>query len=131
MEHIAKTINKWLNETLSDIPKIENDVFSVISGKDAVFCRYEASAAAEKRFLDGSRNGTQVLSYYYRSTNASKARANLEKIINALDTKDFIPIGEKTSIYCEAVATPQFVEIDEKNSTIYTATVNVDYLQEA
>lgn len=130
MQHIAKTINAWLNDNLTDLPKIENDVFSVINAKDAVFCRYEPSSAVEKRYLDGSRSGVQILSYYYRSSSATKARANLEKIINALDTKDFIPIGENTSIYCEAVATPQFVELDEKNSTIYMATVKVEYYQD-
>lgn len=128
---IAQLVNTWLKNELGDtIPDIYNDIFPDTDG-DSIACRHDPSQAAEKRFNDGSRAGTVNLSYHARSDDAKKCREFLSAILNRLDTETIIDVSDDAYVECEALTLPQFVTVDDKNNTYYTASVRVEYTQEA
>ena len=128
---IAQLVNTWLkNELGGTIPDIYNDIFPDTDG-DCVVCRHDPSQAAERRFNDGSRAGTVNFSYHARSEDAKKCRKFLSAIIDTLDTQTIIDVADDAYVECEALTLPQFVTVDDKNNTYYTASVSVEYTQEA
>lgn len=128
---IAQLVNTWLkNNPGNTLPDIYNDIFPD-TDTDCIVCRHDPSQAVEKRFNDGSRAGTVNLSYHARSDDAKKCRMFLSEIINRLDTQTIIDVSDDTYVECEALTLPQFVTVDDKNNTYYTASVSVEYTQEA
>lgn len=129
MLNSSQLLNDYLAEQIEDLPTVYNDLFPEANG-DSVICRYDPSQAVEKRFCDGSRNVKQQFSYYARSTDATKARKYLDEIINVLDTKDLIRVSDNFLVQCEAITLPQFISVDDNNNTIYTATVEIEYVED-
>ena len=128
---IAQLVNEWVKKQLpANFPTIYNDVFTDADG-DSIVCRHDPSQAAEKRFNDGSRAGTVNLSYHARSDDAKRCRMFLSEILNRLDTETIIDVSDDVYVECEALTLPQFVTVDDKNNTYYTASVRVEYTQEA
>lgn len=126
MTSIASIVNNHLTQKCGVAYQIINDAF-VETSADSVICRHDPSPAVEKRFIDGSRQGAQVLAYYARFKNARSARAVLSRIIESLDATTIVD-GD-TVIECEAQSMPMYVMSDEKGYTLYTATVRAEYTQ--
>lgn len=126
MKGIAKLINEYLKKKL-DIT-IYNDVFADDkAGATDIICRYDPSAAAERRFIDGTRRVEEQLSFYCRSQNATKARDALDDIIKTLDNHHVLRVKDGLLCQCEAVTLPQFVDMSDGGKTTYTCTVKIIY----
>ena len=126
MKGIAKLINEYLKKKL-DIT-IYNDVFADDkAGATDIICRYDPSAAAERRFIDGTRRVEEQLSFYCRSQNATKARDALDDIIKTLDNHHVLRVKDGLLCQCEAVTLPQFVDMSDSGKTTYTCTVKIIY----
>jgi len=126
--NISEILNDYLiDNVLADegIEIIYNDVFPFDDG----FClisRYDPTTAKEKEFIDGSVVGSQQLSYFIRSEDAADCRRILDLITDKVDNlscsnNDGIEIRFTCLTHCA------FVSIDDKNQTIYTATLKADY----
>lgn len=126
MKGIAKLTNEYLKKKLG--LTIYNDVFADDkAGATDIISRYDPSAAAERRFIDGTRRVEEQLSFYCRSPNATKARDTLDDIIKALDNHHIVRLDDKLSCQCEAVTLPQFVDMSDSGKTTYTCTVKIIY----
>ena len=126
MTALSEVINNYIIEKLELEEAIYNDVFPTSEG-DCVISRFEPSQAKTKEFIDGSSTGECNLGYFVRSSNAASSRDILTSIINCVDNLHLRLDG--LSIDVEAVSLPQFVGVDDKNQTIYTATVKAEYLR--
>ena len=116
MKGIAKLVNEYLKKKL-DLT-IYNDVFADDkAGATDTICRYDPSAAAERRFIDGTRRVEEQLSFY-----------TLDDIIKTLDNHHILRIDDDGLIcQCEAVTLPQFVDMSDSGKTTYTCTVKIIY----
>lgn len=130
MQNTAYEVNTWLSSQLPDLPAVYNDVFPTPEG-DAIVCRHDPSQAVERRFCDRSRYVKEQFSYHARSKNAANCRKYLDDIIEKLDTQELIRVSDSVSVQCEAVTLPQFVQTDDKNNTVYTAVIQVEYTEQA
>ena len=126
MKGIAKLVNEYLKEKL-DLT-IYNDVFADDkAGATDTICRYDPSAAAERRFIDGTRRVEEQLSFYCRSLNATEARDTLDDIIKTLDNHHIVRLDDRLLCQCEAVTLPQFVDMSDSGKTTYTCTLKCIY----
>lgn len=126
MKGIAKLINEYLKKKL-DIT-VYNDVFADDkAGATDIISRYDPSAAAERRFIDGTRRVEEQIAYYCRSPNATRARDTLDDIIKTLDNHHVLRVKDGLLCQCEAVTLPQFVDMSDSGKTTYTCTVKIIY----
>ena len=126
MKGIAKLINDYLAKKLG--VTVYNDVFADDkAGATDIISRYDPSAAAERRFIDGTRRVEEQIAYYCRSPNATKARDTLDDIIKTLDNHHVLRVKDGLLCQCEAVTLPQFVDMSDSGKTTYTCTVKIIY----
>ena len=126
MKGIAKLINEYLKEKLGIT--VYNDVFADDKARATdIICRYDPSAAAERRFIDGTRRVEEQIAYYCRSPNATTARDTLDDIIKTLDNHHVLRVKDGLLCQCEAVTLPQFVDMSDSGKTTYTCTVKIVY----
>ena len=126
MKGIAKLVNDYLKEKLG--VTVYNDVFADDKARATdIICRYDPSAAAERRFIDGTRRVEEQIAYYCRSPNATTARDTLDDIIKTLDNHHVLRVKDGLLCQCEAVTLPQFVDISDSGKTTYTCTVKIIY----
>lgn len=125
--NVADTINEWIEQKLVLPFRIDNDVIQQQTG-DAACLRHDPAPAAEKRFTDGSRLVKWNLTYYIRSSNRNKARQYAYDITDALDGASIATSGG-VEIDVEAVTLPQFISVDDKNNTLYSAAICCTYLE--
>ena len=126
--NVSNIINAWVENELHLIATIYNDVIPD-NANDAICLRYDPAPAAERRYQDGTRLLKWNLTYYIRNSDRSKAREYADTITAALDGA-VIPDAESgVNINCEAQTLPQFISIDEKNNTIYSAAIECTYLE--
>lgn len=125
---IASIINQWIEAKLNLPFIIENDVISSPNG-DAACLRHDPAPAAEHRYIDGSRLIKWNLSYYIRSSDRTKARQYAYSITDKLDGTT-IPAGSNgVNIDIEAQTLPQYISVDDKNNTIYCASITCTYIE--
>lgn len=126
MKGIAKLINDYLKKKLGIT--VYNDVFADDkAGATDIISRYDPSAAAERRFIDGTRRVEEQIAYYCRSPNATTARDTLDDIIKTLDNHHVLRVKDGLLCQCEAVTLPQFVDMSDSGKTTYTCTVKIIY----
>jgi len=126
MKGIAKLINDYLAKKLG--VTVYNDVFADDkAGATDIISRYDPSAAAERRFIDGTRRVEEQIAYYCRSPNATTARDTLDDIIKTLDNHHVLRVKDGLLCQCEAVTLPQFVDMSDSGKTTYTCTVKIIY----
>lgn len=124
--NVANIINEWI-ETRLNLPfTIQNDVIATPNG-DAACLRHDPAPAAERRYTDGSRLVKWNLTYYIRSSDRTKARRYAYELTDALDGVT-IPTQQGVNIDVEAATLPQFINVDEKNNTLYSAAIVCTYL---
>jgi hypothetical protein len=124
---VSNTINAWVESQL-DLTQIYNDVIPD-TAKNAICLRYEPAPAAERRYTDGTRLLKWNLTYYVRNTKQADARALAYKITAALDGAHIYDATSGITIETEAATLPQFINVDEKNNTIYSAAIVATYLE--
>ena len=126
--NVANIVNAWVEEKLELPFTIYNDVIPD-TDNNAICLRYDPAPAAERRYTDGTRLLKWNLTYYVRNSNRTKAREYADTITAALDGA-IVPDAESgVNINCEAQTLPQFISIDEKNNTIYSAAIECTYLE--
>lgn len=126
--NVANIVNEWVEEVLNLPFTINNDVIPDTSD-DAACLRYDPAPAAERRYTDGTRLLKWNLTYYVRNKDRSKARDYAAQITAALDGAEIPDEASGVLIETEAATLPQFISIDEKNNTIYSAAIVCTYLE--
>ncbi len=124
---VSNIINAWVESQL-ELTQIYNDVIPD-TAKNAICLRYEPAPAAERRYTDGTRLLKWNLTYYVRNTKQADARALADKITAALDGAEIYDATSGITIETEAATLPQFISVDEKNNTIYSAAIVATYLE--
>lgn len=125
--NVANIINTWVETELSLPFTIYNDVMPDSTG-DAACLRHDPAPAAERRYTDGTRLLKWNLTYYVRNKNRTKAREYADRITAKLDGVEITDQASGAKIECEAQTLPQFISLDDKNNTIYSAAIVCTYL---
>ena len=123
--NVANIINNWVENALNLRFQIQNDVMAETG--DGVCLRYDPAPAAERRYNDGTRLLKWNLTYYVRNKNRTTARELADRLTATLDGAEITASGIK--IDCEAQTLPQFISVDDKNNTIYSAAISCTYLE--
>lgn len=125
---ISETISKWV-ETELDLPFMIFEDLIPNEEQDGACIRHDPTAAAEKRFSDGTRLVSWNFTFYLRCKNPENAREIGKQIIDRLDGAE-IESTDKIRIDCEAVTLPQYIDTDAKGYTTYSASIRCSYLEE-
>lgn len=123
--NVANYISDYVERKLSLPFRIDNDVIGTANG-DAACIRHDPAPAAEQRYIDGTRSIKWNLTFYVRSSNRTKARSYAYEITDALDGVTIDADGVEIST--EAATLPQFISIDDKNNTLYSAAICCTYI---
>lgn len=125
---IAETISAWVEIAL----ELPFTIFcDLIPDEDAdgACIRHDPTPAAEKRFIDGTREVSWNFTFYTRCKDAENAREYGKQIVDKLDGAT-IESTENIKIDCEAVTLPQFIDTDAKGFTTYAESVKCTFLEE-
>lgn len=125
---IAETISAWVEIAL----ELPFTIFcDLIPDEDAdgACIRHDPTPAAEKRFIDGTREVSWNFTFFTRCKDAEDAREYGKQIVDKLDGAT-IESTENIEIDCEAVTLPQFIETDAKGFTTYSQSVKCTFLEE-
>lgn len=125
---IAETISAWVEIAL----ELPFTIFcDLIPDEDAdgACIRHDPTPAAEKRFIDGTREVSWNFTFFTRCKDAEDAREYGKQIVDKLDGAT-IESAENIEIDCEAVTLPQFIETDAKGFTTYSQSVKCTFLEE-
>jgi hypothetical protein len=126
--NVANIINAWVEDEL-DLPfTIYNDVIPD-TADNAACLRYDPAPAAEERYIDGTRRVKWNLAYYIRNKNRTTARQYADEITAALDGAEILDATSGVTVSVEAQTLPQFITVDEKNNTVYSAAIVATYLE--
>ena len=125
---IAETISEWVENAL----ELPFTIFcDLIPDEDAdgACIRHDPTPAAEKRFIDGTREVSWNFTFYTRCKDAENAREYGKQIVDKLDGAT-ITSADNIQIDCEAVTLPQFIDTDAKGFTTYCESVKCTFLEE-
>ena len=125
---IAETISAWVESAL----ELPFTIFcDLIPDEDAdgACIRHDPTPAAEKRFIDGTREVSWNFTFYTRCKDAENAREYGKQIVDKLDGAT-IESTDNIEIDCEAVTLPQFIDTDAKGFTTYAEAVKCTFLEE-
>ncbi|MGP1564526.1 MAG: phage tail terminator protein [Treponema sp.] len=125
---IAETISAWV-ETALDLPFTIFCDLIPDEDADGACIRHDPTPAAEKRFIDGTREVSWNFTFYTRCKDAENAREYGKKIVGTLDGAT-IESTENIKIDCEAVTLPQFIDTDAKGFTTYAESVKCTFLED-
>jgi hypothetical protein len=128
MLNVSEVINAWVENELHITAPIYNDVIPDTTN-DAACLRYDPAPAAEERYIDGSRLLKWNLAYYIRNANRSTARSLAGNITEALDGAQITDAVSGITVSVEAQTLPQFITVDDKNNTVYSASIVATYLE--
>ena len=127
---IAETISAWV-ETALELPFTIFCDLIPDEDADGACIRHDPTPAAEKRFIDGTREVSWNFTFYTRCKNATDARDYGKRIVDKLDGATIERSDDGLEIDCEAVTLPQFIDTDAKGYTTYASSVRATYLEEA
>lgn len=126
--NVANIVNDWIEKKLNLPFTIYNDVIPDTSD-NAACLRYDPAPAAERRYTDGTRLLKWNLTYYVRNKDRTKARNYADEIAAQLDGAEIHDPASGVCIQIEAATLPQFISMDEKNNTIYSAAIVCTYIE--
>ena len=125
---IAETISAWV-EIVLELPFTIFCDLIPDEDADGACIRHDPTPAAEKRFIDGTREVSWNFTFFTRCKDAEDAREYGKQIVDKLDGAT-IESAENIEIDCEAVTLPQFIETDAKGFTTYSQSVKCTFLEE-
>lgn len=125
---IAETISAWV-ETALELPFTIFCDLIPDEDADGACIRHDPTPAAEKRFIDGTREVSWNFTFYTRCKDAEDAREYGKQIVDKLDGAT-IESADNIQIDCEAVTLPQFIDTDAKGYTTYCESVKCTFLEE-
>ena len=126
--NVSNIVNDWIEKKLNLPFTIYNDVIPD-TNDNAACLRYDPAPAAERRYTDGTRLLKWNLTYYIRNKDRTKARNYADEIAAQLDGAEIHDPASGVCIQIEAATLPQFISMDEKNNTIYSAAIVCTYLE--
>ena len=126
--NVANIVNAWVEQKLQLGFTIYNDIIPD-TDNNAACLRYDPAPAAEDRYIDGTRLVQWNLAYYVRNSNRTTARQYADEITAALDGVQIYDQASGITVNVEAQTLPQFVTVDEKNNTVYSAAIVARYLE--
>jgi len=126
--NVSNIINAWVETQLELTATIYNDVIPD-NANDAICLRYDPAPAAERRYQDGTRLLRWNLAYYVRNKKRDTARSLADEITATLDGAEITDATSGLTIQVEAQTLPQFIAVDEKNNTVYSASIVATYLE--
>lgn len=126
---VAEAVCAWVEDSLGLPFKIYCDLIPDEDGSGACI-RHDPTPAAERRFCDGSRLVSWNLAFYVRERDAAAAREHAKAIVDRLDGAR-ITCADGTEAYCEAATLPQFIDVDAKGFTTYSAAITASYSEES
>jgi hypothetical protein len=126
--NVAEIVNTWIENRLALPFTIFNDVIPD-TANNAACLRYDPAPAAERRYTDGTRLLKWNLTYYFRNQNRTLAREYADRVTSQLDGAEIHDETSGVNIQTEAATLPQFISIDDKNNTIYSAAIVCTYLE--
>ena len=126
--NVSNIINAWVEQQLGLTAQIYNDVIPD-KADDAICLRYDPAPAAERRYQDGTRLLKWNLAYYVRNKKREIARSLADEITAKLDGAEITDATSGLTIQVEAQTLPQFIAVDEKNNTVYSASIVATYLE--
>ena len=125
--NVSNIINAWVENELHLTATIYNDVIPD-NANDAICLRYDPAPAAERRYQDGTLLKWN-LAYYVRNKKRENARSLADEITAKLDGAEITDATSGLTIQVEAQTLPQFIAVDEKNNTVYSASIVATYLE--
>ena len=125
---IAESISEWVENAL-DLPFTIYCDLIPDENADGACIRHDPTPAAEKRFIDGTREVSWNFTFYTRCKDSAQAREYGKQIVDKLDGAT-VTSAEEIKIDCEAVTLPQFIETDAKGFTTYSQSVKCTFLEE-
>ena len=126
--NVSNVVNDWIEKKLNLPFMIYNDVIPDTSD-NAACLRYDPAPAAERRYTDGTRLLKWNLTYYIRNKDRTKAREYADEITATLDGAEITDQASGVKIECEAQTLPQFISLDDKQNTIYSAAIVCTYIE--
>lgn len=132
-EKIAQIICKYLEENVIDsdghsLPfPIEIEMFRSVDCDGAII-RHDPTPAAERRFIDGSRQVVRIFSVYTRCENAFDALKWCRLLIDTSDGKEIEKDTRKVELQAQSL--PQFIEQDSGGYTVYMGSISAKYMEE-
>lgn len=126
--NVANIVNAYVEAKLGLGFTIYNDIIPD-TDNNAACLRYDPAPAAEDRYIDGTRLVQWNLAYYVRNKNRTTARQYADEITAALDGVQIYDQTSGITVNVEAQTLPQFVTVDEKNNTVYSAAIVARYLE--
>ena len=125
MTNIAKTISDYIKHNLDGL-KIENDLFAK-ADTEGVVAIHDPSTRKVLEFIDGTSEYQLNISYKARYKNAAEARSKLDSILNLLEGQKLLDSTDNLVLKLKTVSNVQFLGIDDKNYSIYTCSISVEY----
>lgn len=125
MTNIIKTINNYIKINIDGVI-LYNDLFPKADTLGVVSIHDPAPRKIDE-YIDGSADYQLNVSFNARYSNAKNCREKLTAILELLDGARLDDIDDGFLLKIETVANVQFVGIDDKNNSIYSAGVSVAY----
>ena len=97
---------------------------------EELMVRHDPSPALTKRYLDGSWWGTFNFSFYAKSHDMAKARAQLEAISGVLNLETFTGLFGLSEGRMTLVTRPVLVDQDKSGVTIQTSSYRLVFFKE-
>lgn len=125
MTNIIKTINTYIKSNIEGVT-LYNDLFPKPESLGVVSIHDPAARIVEE-YIDGSADYQLNVSFTARYSNAKTCRETLTNILELLDGARIQDTDDDFLLKINTVANVQFVGIDDKNNSIYSASINVAY----
>jgi len=125
MTNILKTINSYIKANINGLT-IYNDLFPNDT-TEGLISIHDPATRKVAEYIDGSTECQINVSYTARYANAATARSKLDAILNLLDRRKLTDTTDGLELKLNTVANVQFIGTDDKNNSIYTCSLNVEY----
>lgn len=125
MQNITKTISSFLKTKISNL-KTYNDLFPTEDAEGVVLI-HDPSARKLNEFIDGSSEFQLNIGFKARFKDASKCRNVLDAVLNNLENQKLLDSTDSLKLQVRTVSNVSFLGIDEKNYSIYSASITVEY----
>jgi hypothetical protein len=122
-------IDAYLQARATLYAPVTYDAFAGDSTEE-LMVRHDPSPALTKRYLDGSWWGTFNFSFYAKSADMAKARAQLEAIAGVLNIETFADLFGLSEGRLTLVTRPVLVDQDKSGVTIQTSSYRLVFFKE-
>lgn len=126
MVNLVKTISNYITSNIEGITTIYNDMFPEDTS-EGIIAIHDPSSRKVSEFIDGSCIYQINISYTARYKNSKSARSKLDSILQLLDRQKLSDSTDNLTMKINTVSNVQFVGTDDKEKSIYTCSVLVEY----